>query len=273
MPDEPIGSVTVDSSELEPGALPAPEPTESGEAAPSVETTDGRTTDTPLSVEELQEQVSRQTARAEKAEKASREFERRQHQARAEAERMRQDTLRTVESDIANLKRSMDEKIANSDLVTQAELDRRDSLLEQRAVLRQNNLAQQEHDAKRTEYGEKLREKTEAIGWTQEEHDAFLLRHSAPGADGKMYAFGNYTDLDQAFEAAEAFLHYETRDEYQNKVRETETAKADKLAKQKMRAMLPAGSSPKPSPPPDSQTAYKEAIMQSGKVSDPDSWF
>lgn len=272
MPDEPIGSVTVDSSELETGALPAPEPKESGEAASSV-SDDGRTTDTPPSVEELQEQVSRQTARADKAEKAAREFERRQHQARAEAERMRQDTLKTVETDIANLKRSMDEKIANSDLVTQAELDRRDSLLEQRAVLRQNNLAQQDHDAKRTEYGAKLREKTEAIGWTQEQHDAFLMRHSTPGADGQMYPFGNYANLDQAYEAAEAFLHFETRDEYQNKVRETETTKADELAKKKMRAMLPAGSAPKPSPPPDSQTAYKEAIMQSGKVSDPDSWF
>jgi hypothetical protein len=85
--------------------------------------------------------------------------------------------------------------------------------------------------------------------------------------------FGNENTPEEAYATAEAFLHMETKDDYETNVRKTETEKADELRKKQIRASLPGGSPPKPTPPANPQEAYVSAIRQAGVVSNPDSWF
>lgn len=278
MPETPNGSVTVDSQEFEPTpeALPAQEPEQGGEAArPEA----GATTDKPSSeATDWQEELAREKQAREKAERALREQQSRAARLQAEAERLRQDTLRDVERQIAEVKQSMDYRLQQGEIITQADLDRRDALLEQRFRLMQNTQAYVEHETKRTEYAEKLREKTQELGWSDDQHMEFLARHSVQGRDpmtGQFVSvpFGQYNDPAQAYDAAMAFLHYETKDEYENKVRQTEAEKLDKLNKQKLRQSLPNAAPPKQAPPPSPEDAYKAAIKQAGERSNPDSWF
>lgn len=277
MSDSPNVAVTVDTSLLEPSGdavNPASETVHSPEAArPDSPQADSPTTDKEPTVSELQEQLSREKARADGAEKARREFEGRARKSMAEAERMRQETLQSVERDIANLQAHMNDKIANQELVTQAELDRRDALIEQRLTLRQNNVAQAEHEQRRVEYANKLRDQAIGVGMDEDQYQQFLLRHSVPDATGAPQPFGNYQSPEAAYEAAMAFLHYETRDKYEQNVRQSETQKADDLRKKQLRSALPGGSPPKPTTPATPQDSYKEAIAQAGVISNPDSWF
>lgn len=278
MTDAATGGVTIDTRELEttPEVPLAQTPEERPEAVRSPE--GEATADKGPSLEELQEQLSREKAAREKAEKAAREEQSRRMKIQSEYERTRQETLERVNAEIAELKRMTDYKIQQGELVTQSELDRRDALLEQRFALMQNTAAYQDAESKAKEYGSMLRDVTKEMGWDDNRHQEFLRKHSVVvqnplTGQPELRAFGMYNDPEQAFEAAQAFLHYETRDQYQENVRKTEMQKADELRKKQIRAALPGGTSPKPQPPPDPQQAYKDAIMNVGKGANPDDWF
>ena len=275
MPDEPIGGVTVDTSLLEPEANvpPAPEPTESGQAArPSEE---GSTTSEPLSAEELHEQLSRERARAEKAEKAVREQQSRAAKLQRENQQARERELKTVEDQIAQINNRLDQ----GESLTLEELRRRDQLMEQKITLRLNQRDAAEHNQRRVEYATKLQDLAmKDMNMDAATYQDFLSKHAVPVFDPSiglevLTPFGNYNDPEAAYNAAVAFLHYETRGQYEDKTRQAATLKADELARQKLRQSLPGGASPKQQPPADPQQAYKDAINAVGQKANPDSWF
>lgn len=275
MSEEPTGSVTVDTSELEPrGVPPAPEPGQGAEAAPPIGD-DGRPTDNAPTGGSLEEELSRTKAELDKARKYGREQERQrmvvEHENKQRLDRER-----------AGVRAELDEfksRLAQGESLTHEELNRRDELIrsEMRLEFQQRDAASRQ--AQSEDYGAKLKDMAvKQLGMTDDAYTEFLMENSVLRVDPRTgqptwYPFGEYDDPAKAYKVATALLEQRTRPQYEDKVRQTEMQKADDLRRKQIRQMQPGGAPTKPQPPTDPQEAYKAAVKQAGSNSNPDSWW
>lgn len=274
MPDEPIESQTVETPPD--GDVPpaGSQEQESGSASSEA----GRTTDATPTVEDLQAEIARERALREKAEKHSRAMESRAQRSLVESEKLRQETLRKVNQDLADLQRSMDERIEEGEAITRAELDRRDTLLEQRFLLQQNAAAEAERASAWEGFRDTVVDKATALGMTEDDIADFwrentVMVYNPQTGKQEPRIFGEFDDPKRAERVALALLKDRTDEAHESARQEASDQKADALARKKIARALPAGSAPKPEPPADPHQAYKDAVMKSGNEANPDKWF